>query len=155
MNKVWIVLANAYNAAIYSASERNLEFGLIKKLLHTESKLKEKDLISDKPGHYIKGHNTIRGSYAETTDHKLLETENFAKEICKELENGRTHNAYKGLIIVAEPHFYGLLKKAANSHIGNKIKYHVAKDYTHYSEQELKLELEASLAHQLRLMLIS
>ncbi len=156
MNKVWIVIANAENATIYSASERNLKFNLIKKLFHSESKLKNKDLVSDRPGHYSKGYsNGMRGSYAEKTDHKLLEIEHFAKEICQTLESGRVVNGYIGLIIIAEPHFYGLLNKFSNQHIKNKIKHHVPKDYTHYSEKKLKTELEADLAHELRLMLIS
>jgi len=156
MNKVWIVIANAESATIYSASEKNLKFDLIKKLSHSESKLKNKDLVSDRPGHYTKGiNNGIRGSYAEKTDHKLLEIENFAKEICETLEAGRVNNAYIGLVIVAEPHFYGLLNKFSKAHIKNKIKHHVPKDYTYYPEQKLKTALESDLAHELRLMLIS
>ncbi len=155
MNSIWIVIANASISNIYSITEKNRHFTLVKTLFHSESKLKNSDLVSDSPGHFRKGSNGLRGSYSEADDHKSLEIEGFSKQICTELENGRTSNAYTGLIIIAEPHFYGLIKKNCNHHIQDKIKHHLAKDYTHYSTKKLKAELETLLAHEIRLLLIS
>ncbi len=48
---------------------------------------------------------------------------------------------YVNLIIISEPHFYGLINTHTSSHVKNPIKLHHLKDYSHLSEQELKLEL--------------
>lgn len=156
MKKAWIVLANSTVANIYGISEREPHLKLIKQLSHSESKLKKSDLTSDRPGHYQKGHNHIRGAYAEPVDHKELEAEHFAKQVIEVLEEGRVAApaAYQGLIIIAGTHFYGLLNKQANQHIKDSIKYHLPKDYTHLSEKELKTELEPKLAHEIRLLLM-
>jgi len=155
MKKVWILLANAEKATIYTASERDYHFSLVQKLSHSESRLKSSDLVSDKPGHYQKNESDIRGSFNLAVDHKILEITRFAKEICKVLESGRTSNAYESIIIIAEPRFYGLINKNATKHVRNLIKYHYPKDYTHYSEHKLKEELQSILAHEMRLLLIS
>ncbi len=155
MNKVWIVIANARMSTIYSVSPKNHHFNLVKTLFHAEDQhQKNSDLTSDGPGHYQKGRTSLRGSYEET-NHKELETERFAQHICQELEHGRTTNAYQSLIVIAEPRFYGHINTHAGRHVQPLIKYHLAKDYTHFSTKKLKEELEKLLAHEIRLLMIS
>ena len=156
MSKVWIVLANAKIATIYSVSERSRHFTLIKTIFHDESALKNSDFITDKPGHYLKNSRELRGSFEKKLNAKDITILRFAKEICDALENGRTApKPYKAIIIVAEPHFYGLINKQANRYIQEKIKHHLPKDYTHFSSKKLKEELEAVLDHELRLIFLS
>jgi len=155
MKHAWVILTNSIMANFYSVSEENFQFDLIKRIFHPESRMKEAELVSDRPGHYKKTLNKIKGSYVEPTSHKDLEVEHFVKEICRELESGRISNAYNGIILVAEPHFYGLINKYSTPHVKKLIKFHISKDYTHYSEKDLKSKLKNLLSHELRLILIS
>lgn len=153
MKHAWVVVASSDSAYFYSVLEQNFHFLLRKSLAHPQSKLKEQALNADKPGHYQKGVG-IKGAYEPPTAHKDLEMELFAKEICQELENGRAANLYQGLIIIAEPHFYGLIHRNAPPHVQRLIKFHLPKNYTHYSEQELTHKLQESLSHELRIIFI-
>ena len=160
MKNVWVIVANAENANIYSISDKKMQFKLIKRLTHIESKLKKTNLVSDRPGHYAKGYgNKLRGSYSRTTDPKLVEIEHFVHEICQFLEKGRVENLYVGLIIVANPHLYGLIKQFSNRHLVKYIKDHVAKEYTreYTGEQDkiLQYKLKTDLSHKLNLIFIS
>jgi len=156
MNKIWVVLANARMSTIYSISDKDFHLTLIKTLFHEESTLKNGDFSSDRPGHFLKNTTTgLRGSFEEKNQQKNITIARFARKICDELESGRTAiHSYKAIIIIAEPHFYGLIRTQANRYIQKLIKYHLAKDYTHFSSTKLKKELEDLLAHEVRLFLL-
>ena len=149
MKKVWIVLANSCGASIYVASEKDRDLNLITRYSHEEGRLKNIDLVSDRPGHFEKGSDTHRGSYASDTDPKHKKIEQFAKELCQELEISRISKAYTSLIIVAEPHFFGLMNKQASHEVKKLLTHHLLKDYSHYSEKELKLHLKTLLKYEI------
>jgi protein required for attachment to host cells len=155
MKRIYIVVANSTSANFYQISEKHFHFELIKRIHHTNSRLKEHALDSDRPGHYQKGFYGKGGTYAEPTKHKDLEIEGFARKICKALENDRLTETYKGIIVVAAPHFYGLINTNATDAVRKMIKFHLLKDYVHYSEKELMRELKEVLAHELRNILIT
>lgn len=138
---IWTVIANSTNAYIYSTSNQNYQFNLINTLSHKESRLKNKDLVSDKPGHYARRCNKSRGIYEAHTNPKLLELIYFAKKICSFLEKGRNSKLYDGLIIVVEPNFYGIIKKTASKNLAKLIKHHIAKDYCGAQEKNLRSKL--------------
>jgi protein required for attachment to host cells len=154
MKKLWIVLANSKMTMFYSVSEKDLRFNLVKTLFHPESALKNQDLCSDRPGHYIKGNSQTRGSYADKTEKKEHEIECFSKKICEELERERNTHAYDGLIIIAEPHFYGLIHSNLNHSTKALLKHHLTKDYTHLTAKKLKETLDEVVAHELRLLML-
>ena len=155
MKSIWVIVANAKNAYFYCVSERDMRFNLIKKLTHVESQLKIADLISDRQGHYAKGYgNKLRGSYSQMTNPKLSEIKNFVKEICQFLENGRIENCYAGIFIIANSHFYGLIKQLSNKNLIKYIKYYLDKDYANFDPKLLKPILKDSLYHELKLVFI-
>lgn len=152
---IWVMIANTEKAYIYSIAYEKTKFKLIKKLTHKESRLKKQDLVSDRPGHYVRSCNKSRGSYAETTDPKLLEIQNFVQQICCFLEKGRTNDLYVGLIIIANPRLYGLVKQSASKPLKKFIKYHIAKDYIGAQKRILQSKWAPDLYHQIRLIFLS
>ena len=152
MKIFWIVIANFEKAYIYSVNGSDMKIELIKSFSHVESKFKKSDLVSDRPGHYVKGSsNSIRGSYAMTTDPKDLEIDNFAKKICFILEKGRVNNNYTDLIIVAEPSFCGTIKKMSHKNLIKIIKYNLNKDYANYPKNKLKSIIKTDIINALPL----
>lgn len=152
---IWVIIANTEKAYIYSITYEENKFKLIKKLTHKESRLKKQDLVSDRPGHYVRSCNKSRGSYTETTDPKLLEIKNFVQQICGFLEKGRRTNLYVGLVIVANPRLYGLIKQTASKSLEKLIKYHIAKDYVGAQKRILQSKWAPVLYHQIRLLFLS
>jgi len=134
MANTWLIVANASQATLYETESKPKTLKLLKEYLHPASRAKGSELASDRPGHFqaeARGmEGTTHGSFNEPIDPKSYEQERFAIELAGELEAGRTANSYKNLIIVASPHFHGLLNKHLNQHVAGMVSRHVEKDYT-------------------------
>jgi protein required for attachment to host cells len=146
MQKTWIVTANTNLAKIYSTKHQDghWHLELIQALDHPESKLKGVDLTTDGPGKYhARG---AHGKFEATTNPKSHEQDIFALEIVKFLETKRNNNDYEALIIVADPHFHGLIDKHLHhhEHVNHLVKKHVQKNYLDASESELLALLRPS-----------
>jgi len=141
MPNTWLVVANASQATIYQTEQRPKTLTMVKEFLHPPSREKGEQLASDRPGHFqgeaVGMEGTTHGAFNEPTDPKAYEHERFATELAKELDAGRTANSYKNLIIIASPHFHGLLNKSMNSHVAAMVGQHIQKDYTTLEPKEL------------------
>lgn len=149
----WILVANASFACLYEThlallfrtnghAEKNLT--MIKSFNHEQSRKRTSDLVSDRQGSYISG-TAGHGSFSEQTDPKLIEADRFARELAQVLEDGRIEESYSNLIIVAKPHFQGLLQKHMNHRLGKYINRTIEKDYTRFKGKELVAQLQAHL----------
>lgn len=157
MSTTWILLANSSKAQLYSTHKARLfrsnghdnnSLSLVNEFTHEESRKKTSELMSDKFGSYrfgacfgAEGH----GSFSEQTDPKEHEAEVFALELIAELEMGRTEGKYDDLIIVANPHFKGLLSRHLSGSLNKYISKTIEKDYTHYAKNELVKQLQKQI----------
>lgn len=146
MNTIWILVANASVATVYSvaaleSSKKAPGLTVVAQYSHPDSRKKDHELMTDKLGRYQshRGEETSgRGSFAEATDPHQHEAEIFAKELCLHLVAGKDQNQYKKLILVAAPHFMGLLRQNIESHPLKDIEIkEVLKDYTQEKPDQL------------------
>ena len=144
MSTTWILVANASQAKLYTNSGPKKGLELLKELLHPESREKAANLVSDRPGH-IQGHGNGHGSYVPATDPKENEADRFALELARELEDGRTSNAYDRLIIAASSPFLGMLNGRLSSQVKGKLAESIEKDYTRLPVKELSGHLESHI----------
>lgn len=138
----WVVVADGNLARIYTQDINSHKEPL--KLLHTlehpESKKRDSELVSDRPGHY-QSRGTSHGAYVPRSDPKENEIDRFAQEIANHLDQGRVQNQFEQLFIFAEPHFYGLMGMHLNKYLKDMVKKVVQKDYMHLNETELRDEI--------------
>lgn len=134
--RYWILVAGSSEARIFSAKEKNSAWELVKEYIHPEGREKDTELVADKFGSFP---NFSRGSstFTEPTDPKEAESERFARILADELNAGRTKNAYGKLVVVAPPHFHGLLNKYCDAHVAALVTNRLEKDYTKLKEHEL------------------
>jgi protein required for attachment to host cells len=144
MARTWILVANASQATIYLNDGPNKGLTRLKTLEHAASREKGADLTTDRPGQQ-QGPNAGRGSFVGSKSPKEVEAERFALEIARELNQGRTKNAYERLILVASPHFMGLINQNLESHVRQLVTDSIEKDYTKISEKELTGHLEGCI----------
>lgn len=134
MSNSWVLVANASEASLYlSHNLRKNHIKLLKKFEHPESRQKDHDLVSDAPGRY-KSDRQIGSAY-EKTEPKMIEADNFARTLAHMINQSYNESTFDELLIVASPHFYGLLNKHINAHIPQVE--HLAKDYTKCDIKEL------------------
>jgi len=143
----WLLVGNASRARLFETQARPKTLTLLKEYLHPPSREKGEDLASDRPGHFeteVSGmEGTTHGAFNEPTNPKEFEHTRFAMELAKELNTGRTQNSYNNLIIVASPHFHGLLNQHLNNHVAKMVTTHLNKDYTDLDEPALLGKLRA------------
>lgn len=72
-----------------------------------------------------------------TSPHEA-DANHFARIIDKELSEGRTHQKYDRLVLVALPEFLGKLREALDSRVQEKIVETIGKDYSGLSPTELR-----------------
>jgi protein required for attachment to host cells len=133
----WIVVADASRARVFSIGE-NEAWVLERELEHPKSRAKASDLTTDAPGRvqqsFSGGH---RPAMSDRTDPKEVEAEVFARELADFLEQGCNHNRFDRLVIVAPPHFLGVLRKTINGQVEKRVHLSIDKDYTQLSARDL------------------
>jgi Protein required for attachment to host cells len=85
------VLADAATARVYVRPERR-NWTLLAELTHPQSRAKDSELLSDKPGR-VKQSAGSRSGMERHTPRKDVEITKFAREIAKTLDDGVGHNA--------------------------------------------------------------
>jgi protein required for attachment to host cells len=132
--KTWILVASSSVAHLYKTDNlRNGDLTTVKEFVHPQSREKGSDLITDGPGHLNLG-NTAHSTYEKTAP-KELEADHFSRELVHALNTGHNNHEFDQLILVAAPHFYGLINKHLNFNLDKII--HIPKDYTKLKGREL------------------
>lgn len=142
-NKTWILVADAFQAKIYSTQKATLFNGdgrleLISEHTHPKSRQHERELVTDKSGRFGKA------TFVEP-DPKRHEEEIFAKKLADVLEKGREDKHFHELILIAPPLFIGMLHKQLSSHINKLVNLTIEKDYTKCDAKELIAHLQEYL----------
>lgn len=144
MSITWILVANASAASLYANYGPKKGLQKLKEFEHAASREKGHDLVSDRPGHN-KSHGNGHGSYVPASDPKQNEAQNFAFQLARELEQGRTANSYQRLILVASAPFMGLINSRLGNHVRALVSDSLEKDYTKVNEKELARHLESCI----------
>lgn len=142
MSTTWILVSNASTGKLFRNTGPNKGLELVREFAHPQSREKNGDLVSDRPGRNP-GAGNGHGSFVPATLPKEHEAEVFALELARELETGRVSQQYSRLVLVAPPAFMGLI----NQHMSHAVKALISdtleKDYTRATDKELTQHLAA------------
>lgn len=143
---IWVVTCDKTICLIYQYDKPH-KLSLLKEISHPENKLKDSELTSDKPGRYKSG-SSAHGTYSQDTDPKMIKIVEFYREIARELDQGRTNNHYKQIILISSAQTSGILFQHLNKHVKELISKAIHKDLLHLSEQELLDFLKENIKYQ-------
>ena len=142
MSTTWILVTNASSGRILRNTGPNKGLEMVKEFDHPQSREKNSDLVTDRPGHN-QGHGNGHGSYVPATTPKEHEADIFALELARELETGRVAKEYERLVLVAPPAFLGQLNQRLNAPVKALVSDKLEKDYTRATNKELAQHLSA------------
>jgi protein required for attachment to host cells len=128
--KTWVVVASAARARLFDVAGRQEPWKEIVDLVNADDRLLRQDFTSDKPGRAI---NTARGQHhtmEPTVDPKERAAGLFARDLAKRLEAGLHEKRFERLIVVAPPHFLGLLRQQMGDALAGVVEHEVHKDLT-------------------------
>ncbi|HEY0720166.1 MAG TPA: host attachment protein [Gammaproteobacteria bacterium] len=143
MQNSWVLVANGSQARIFNLDEPKKSITLIKEFTHPESRMKTDKLSSDRSGHFMSSGTQGSGSFNEAIDPKSYEFERFAMELAKALDEGRAANKFGKVVLVASPHFLGLIKQNMSEQLSKAISHTIQKDYTAVTERDMLEQLKA------------
>jgi len=141
---VWILIADASEAYIYSAKKIGGPMTFIDSMEHPQSREKMEDIVTDSPD-LGRNPRTGYGAVPYSYDPKDYEAERFAREISERLEHSIQKKHVDRIVLVAPPHFMGHLMAHSKTNWHNKLHLKIEKDYIHVSQRELPEYLEAHL----------
>lgn len=142
MSTTWILVSNASSGKILRNTGPNKGLEIVREFDHPQSREKNSDLVTDRPGHN-QGHGNGHGSYVPATTPKEHEADIFALELARELEAGRVGREYDRLVLVAPPAFLGQLNQRLNDTVKSLVSDKLEKDYTRSTSKELAEHLSS------------
>ena len=137
----WYLIANRSEAKIYQDRPKH-HFEFVLKLENPEGRLSESELDSDRPGRGYSSASTRLGTIShgldKTSVHHEVTAKRFASEIAKVLESGAHDGRFRDLVLVAEPHFLGLLRAVITTKVKNRIEMEIIREFAYGNEKELR-----------------
>jgi protein required for attachment to host cells len=108
---IWIVVADAGRARIFSAPPMSGSLDERVDLLNPQVRLEDHQALSDRRGHVTQEPGGIGHAFKpRETFHEHI-TEAFAKDVCHLLDSAQREHRLRRLYLIAAPRFLGLLRK--------------------------------------------
>ncbi|TLY48502.1 MAG: host attachment protein [Gammaproteobacteria bacterium] len=133
---IWVISLNSSLGHIYSYKLKNHELILLKSLENPSAKLKESDLVSDRPGHYQTMHSA-KGAYEASTSPHDVELDHFTKILADFIKKGLDTHQYKQLILCSAPHVGGILLNNLDKQVEKTILVNIKKNFVEEDESVL------------------
>ena len=133
--ETWIVVANSTLARLFKLNNRELVE--MTTMVHPESRLHDRDLVTDKPG--VSYARVGPGRYGMEPQQTPKKTEAllFAKQVASHLDNARSTGQIDRLFLAATPSFLGVLRHALDPHTLSLIASEVDKDITSHKPGDI------------------
>lgn len=140
----WVVVANAIECDIYKRTNNGKDLQEITKLTHPEGRLSAQNLKEGKPGRSFESGPKSFQRHTKNTEVSphSQELTIFAKQIIAFLEHNRTTHSFDKLILVAEPHFLGILNKNLNEHLASLVTFSIHKDLVNATLNKIIINIE-------------
>lgn len=144
--RTWVVVAHRAGARILEHEGPGKGLKLLDDIDHPGGRRLEGEIDSDRAGN-LQGPGRTGGHAASKhqTSHEH-DAEAFAQGLAGRLQEGRQANRFARLVLVAEPHFLGVLKGVLDSGTAKAITATVGKDLAATRTDELAARLQAVLA---------
>ncbi|MEJ2530312.1 MAG: host attachment protein [Halioglobus sp.] len=146
MERIWILVADSAHARLYLRGRRWDQLEQLEEHEHPEGRAHEGDLVSDHGASVIQrgGQGQRRSSQPEVsaTEH---EAQVFARELAERLSKGRVGQEMDALVLVAAPHFLGLLRTMLDDQTRKCVIHEIDKDVTQHDTEKVAELLDKHL----------
>jgi protein required for attachment to host cells len=150
MMKARVVVADQSEARYYELAD---SLHLIRKTMHPEAHLRDRQLVSDRPGRVFNHANPAGGRRGGVVHHatggertpRKVEAEKFAHQIIRELDADRLRGQFDRLVVVSGPEFLGLLRSSMPKGLQTAVVLEIEKDLVHSTDEIIRSYIPHSL----------
>jgi protein required for attachment to host cells len=129
--KTWVLVANRSRATLYLHPGPGKELTPVREFDHPEGRLKDREIDTDRAGRADHPDGGAKKSaYQRNVEPHEHLAQQFGKELAEVLNRGRNDHEYENLVLVAEPHFLGVLKASLDSHTNGLVRGTLSSDLT-------------------------
>ncbi len=144
MNVVWVLVCDAARARLFEVKERDNKWHLTLSLTHEESRKKATELVSDHAGRSSPpGGSVHHNALAPASTPKEVEQGHFVHSLIGVMDQAMRSNRFSRWVLVAPPHFLGMLKQSLTPELTKHLMATVDKDLSHVESHELADTLRA------------
>lgn len=148
--KTRVVVADQGEARYYELAD---SLHLIRKITHPEAHMRDRDLVSDRPGRVFDHANLGGGRRGAVAHHatggentpRKVEAERFAHQIITDLDADRLHGQFDRLVVVSGPGFLGLLRSSMPKALQAAVVLEVEKDLVHSTDETIRSHIPRPL----------
>lgn len=139
----WILVSDSSRAKLFSTELREHNWALVQQFEHPEGRETSKELDPTAPGRMLKskGPGGRHTSLERHTSPKEAEDKRFASRLAEYLDKAIAKNQYDYLVLVAPPHFLGLLNHSLGEQAKKHLRTTVDKDLSMLEAAELRERL--------------
>jgi protein required for attachment to host cells len=131
MNTVWILVCDAAKARLFETRQGDPSWHAVELVMHEASRSKASELVSDKAGsRSSQGGSVHHNALAPGSSPKDVEKDRFAHSLATTLDRAMRAARFRSWVLVAPPHFLGLMKKELSSELAKSLMTTVDKDLT-------------------------
>lgn len=142
MNTVSILVCDAASARLFETRSGNPSWKPVELATHEESRSKASELVSNHSGsRSSEGRSVHHNALAPGTSPKDVEKDRFAHSLATTLNRALRAGRFRKWVLVAEPHFVGLVKKELTGELEKHLLATVEKDLTHLDDRALVEQL--------------
>ena len=140
---IWVVVANAGRADIYSRHTRHGPLEIVQCLTEDQARAKEQELVADEPGRTYDsgGRGRHRMEPAHTEKQRLRS--GFAQRIAHVLETARKADRFGKLVLVAGPAMLGELRQQLDDVTAQHVSAEFDKELTDRSPETIAKLLDS------------
>lgn len=140
----WILVADTGRAKLFSTELRENEWSLVNEFEHPEGREFSREISpSSPPGRMQQGKTAGGGhtAFEPRTTPKEAEADRFARHLAEYLEKATANRDFDYLVLVAPPHFLGILKGTLGRQAAKQLRTTVDKDLSMLAPAEIRERL--------------
>lgn len=140
----WILVCDVSRAKLFSTELREHDWSLVEAFEHSEGREPGRDTGPQAPpGRMLKSKSPggRRTALEAHTSPKEIEAERFARQLGDYLEDAVAHRRFDYLVLVAPPHFLGVLKGVLGRQAAKHLRATVDKDLSMLDAAEVRRRL--------------
>lgn len=128
----WIVVADRAAARFFATEKTDFsDLQEARTLIHAEGASHSRDVVTDRPGRFATGGGSSVAGDPET-DFRHQTANAFACEVVSALEEGRKHNRFGRVIVIAPPLFLGTLRQHVPAPLAKLIDLEINKELVQF-----------------------
>ena len=129
MNNVWILVCDAAKARLFETRNGEPSWHVVELVMHEESRSKASELVSGPAGsRSSEGGSVHHNALAPGSSPKDVEKDRFAHSLATTLDRALRAARFRKWVLVAPPHFLGMMKKELTAQLEKHLMATVDKD---------------------------